>query len=123
MTPQERANFLKSYSNVLNRSWTDSNYMSRLTSDPAGVLRESGLTVPAGVQVSVQSQVPTHKDGKQGTVADLISQWESGVASGNAVLYLPPMPALEETELSDEQLSAVAGGASSSSIISCCCCC
>ena len=123
MTAEEKNAFLKAYGSVLNRTWTDQSYMSRVQTDPAGALKEAGLSIPPGVKISVQTQLPKLPSGKQGTIGDLLTQWESGVAKGHTTLYLPARPSLVESELSEEQLNAVAGGACSSSIISCCCCC
>jgi hypothetical protein len=123
MTPEARSTFLKAYGQVLTRTWEDEAYSNRVLSDPAGALKEAGLTVPPGVTLQATRDLPLTREGKQGTVVDLVNQWEKEVASGSATLYLPAKPALAESELSEEQLSAVAGGTCCSSIISCCCCC
>jgi hypothetical protein len=122
MTPEARSEFLKAYGQVLTRSWEDAAYAERVSADPAGALTEAGLRLPAGVRVSVKHDLPLTRAGAQGTAVDLVNQWEKELATGTATLYLPPKPELAESELSEEQLSAVAGGACSSSVLSCCCC-
>ena len=121
MAEDLRSTFLKAYGKVLTRSWEDDGYANQVGANPAGALKDAGFTVPAGVNVKVSREIPA--SGKGGNVADMIAQWEKEVATGNATLYLPARPSLVESELSEEQLNAVAGGACSSSIISCCCCC
>jgi hypothetical protein len=112
MNRQERSSFVSGYSKALTKAWGDKAYMSKLTSDPAGALKEVGFMVPAGVKVHVITKV----SGK-GTLEDQIKIWESGVKAGKADLYVPDTPQLKEGELSDQQLEAVAGGAD------CCCTC
>ena len=122
MTPEARSTFLKAYGQVLTRTWEDESYSKRVWNDPAGALKDAGLTIPAGVKVAVAWSIPTHASGKQGTIVDLLNRWEKDIERGEATLFLPAKPTLVDAELSDEQLSSVAGGACCSSVISCCCC-
>jgi hypothetical protein len=73
----------RAWGSVVARAWSDEAFKQRLLADPAAVLRENGVDVPAGTQVQVHE-----------------------ATSSVAHLVLPARPA----EISDEQLAAVAGG-------------
>ena len=77
---QERA---RKWGQIVARAWREPAYKQRLMADPAAVLREEGLAVPAGQQVRL-------------------------VENTDQVLHLvlPQKP----RDLSDEQLDHVAGG-------------
>ena len=77
---QEQA---RKWGQVVARAWRDEAFKQRLLSDPAGVLREEGIEVPAGQQVRL-------------------------VENTDQVMHLvvPQKP----PNLSDEQLDKVAGG-------------
>ena len=77
---QEQA---RQWGQVVARAWRDEAFKQRLQADPAGVLREHGIAVPAGQQVRVVENT------------DQVMH-----------LVLPPKP----RDLSDEQLDQVAGG-------------
>ena len=80
---EQRQEQAKRYGQVVARAWRDEAFKQRLLADPAGVLREHGIAVPAGQQVRV--------------VEDTDQQVH---------LPLPAKPG----NLSDEQLDQVAGG-------------
>ena len=67
------------------RAWADPAFKAKLLADPAGVLKENGLTTPAGLQIKVTEN--TDK------VLNLV---------------LPMKPPAQE--LSEEELHRVAGG-------------
>ncbi len=68
---------------LISRCWMDEVFKQRFITDPAAVMREAGLSLPSGVEIKVVENT----------------------VKINYVL-LPGRP----TELSDEQLDAVAGG-------------
>ena len=68
---------------IIARAWRDPAFRKKLATDPKPVLAEAGISVPAGVTVSVLEDSDTHFH-----------------------LVLPAMPAT----LSDAQLDAIAGG-------------
>jgi hypothetical protein len=72
---------------IVARAWHDEAFRQRLLTDPAAVLQEHGLEVPAGVQVRVVED--THQV---------------------VHLTLPRKPAMT-AEVSEEELASVAGGA------------
>lgn len=71
---------------LLRKSWTDAEFKRRLLADPAGVLREEGWEVPAGVQIVVVEETPTTR-----------------------YLTLPTAPPVGDAELSATALNEIAG--------------
>lgn len=80
--------YAKQYGQVVAKAWADDDFKTRLLQDPAAVLSEEGLPLPQGIEIRA-------------------------VENTDKVLYLtlPPKPS---EELSDDQLSSVAGGATTS---------
>jgi len=78
--------FQYQWSQLVAKAWADPAFKARLLADPAGVLKEQGLIVPAGITLKV-------------------------VENTDKVLHLtlPIKPA--EKELSEEELQRTAGGA------------
>jgi hypothetical protein len=70
---------------IIARAWKDENFKQRLLSDPKGVFREAGITLPSNLKVNVQVDTP-----------DTVN------------FVIPRNPA--ESELSEETLNAVSGG-------------
>jgi hypothetical protein len=108
----DRQEFVKSYTKILTSAWSDEDFSRRLNEDPAAVLNENGLEVPAGATVEIVSST-----GGEGDLDDQVKIWEEGLASGSLKLYVPEMPQVEPGELSDAELEGVAGGTDY-----CCCC-
>ena len=75
------------WSQLVGQVWADEKLKQRLKDNPTAVLQEHGLVVPSGVDVRV-------------------------VENTDKVTYLvlPPKPAEDVTELTSNQLNAVAGG-------------
>jgi hypothetical protein len=111
MEATERAAFVRGYTKVLTNAWSDDAFMQRLSADPTSTLSEFGLD--AG---SAQVEVVTSVAG-EASLDDQVALWESGIASGAVKLYVPEVPQVETTELSDDQLDSVSGGDTY-----CCCC-
>lgn len=78
----------KKVQQVIARARTNEAFRRRLLADPAAVLKEEGVEIPAGLELSVVEDT--------GNVVHL-------------VIPEPPPPPLPD-ELSDEQLEHVAGG-------------
>jgi hypothetical protein len=72
------------YGQVVAKAWADEAFKQRLVAEPATVLREQGIEVPAGMEVRVVENT-----------------------ADRAYLVLPKPP---QGELSEEQLAQVAGG-------------
>jgi hypothetical protein len=79
------SDFEYQWSQLVARAWADPAFKAKLIADPAGVLKENGLTPPAGLQLKL-------------------------VENTDKVLHLvlPVKPAPQE--LSEEELHRVAGG-------------
>jgi Nitrile hydratase, alpha chain len=80
-----QTNWQQQWGQIVAKAWGDPAFKSRLISDPAAVLKEQGVSVPAGVQFKV-------------------------VESTDKLVYLPLPPAPSSEELSEEELANVAGG-------------
>jgi hypothetical protein len=87
MDPRE---FEKAWGKMVAKAWSDQAFKARLLADPAAVLKEHGMEVPADVTIKVLEH--------SAKVLHLI---------------LPEHP----TELSVDELSQVAGGATASEVI------
>lgn len=87
MNLQPKGETWKKWSQLVAQVWVDENLKQRLKDNPAAVLQEHGLPVPAGTDIRVVEN--THKV---------------------TYLILPPKPAGDVTELASSQLSSVAGG-------------
>jgi hypothetical protein len=111
MEATQRASFVRGYTKVLTNAWSDESFMARLTDAPSATLSEYGLDVgSAAVEIVTATAGSASLD-------DQVELWEQGIASGAVKLYVPDVPQVETSELSDDQLDSVAGGDSY-----CCCC-
>ena len=79
------ANFEYQWGQLVARAWAEPAFKAKLLADPAGVLKENGLTPPAGITIKVVENT------------DKVL---------NLVLPVKPAP----QELSEEELHRVAGG-------------
>jgi hypothetical protein len=111
MDASERSQFVGAYTKLLTNAWSDDSYMSKLRANPGPELQEVGLTIPAGVTVTI------HDSEGEGNLDDQVKLWEQGKASGKITLYVPKVPQIDTAELSESELAGVAGGTDY-----CCCC-
>ncbi len=115
LNPQERAEFVNTYTRVLITAWSSEDFSNRLAQDPKAALAEAGLAVPAGAEVDI---VRTAEDSPEASLDSQVQLWETGIATGRYVLYVPETPQIDMAELSEGDLDAVAAG---NVIIACCC--
>jgi hypothetical protein len=83
----------QAYSKITARAWSDPAYKARLMENPAAVLKEAGIDLPAGVQVKAVEN------------------------TGDTAHFILPAPPAD-VELTEESLSKVAGG---TIIVTCLC--
>ena len=111
MDASERSQFVGGYTKLLTNAWSDEAFMQRVKSDPKAVLDEVGLSVPAGATVDIRNTQG------EGSLDEQVRLWEEGQKSGKITLYVPDVPQIDTSELSESELEGVAGGGTY-----CCCC-
>src|SRR3954454_7733369 len=78
---------MKKWSQLIAQAWTDDRLKDNLMQNPASVLQQHGIEVPAGMQIKVVENT-----------------------ENVSYLILPARPAGDVTELNAGELAAVAGG-------------
>jgi hypothetical protein len=110
----DRQEFVRAYTQVLTKAWTDPSYRAQVNSDPKQALEEVGLdTGGATVQVVDTTQ-------GAGDLDEQVRLFEQGVESGQVKLYVPDSPPADAEELKGVRLDAEAA---SDDVTVCCCCC
>ena len=115
---KDRESFVRSWGNVLTKSWEDEDFKQQLESNPAQVLNENGVAIQEGAEVSLVS--PPEDAGPD--LEAQINAYEEGQSSGNYTFYVQESKPLATEEVTEKELEGVSAGATSSSILSCCCC-
>ena len=123
MDTAERTFFVNQYTKLVISAWSDEAVMNRLKNDPLTVAKDFGLGVPEGGTIRLVQQIPT--DGDHSPQLDVqIALWDEGKTSGVYELHVPETPQIDTSELSEMELTSVAGGlASVGGDNYCCCCC
>lgn len=124
----DKDTFLKSYTLLIARTWSDDDFKDQVLKDPKTALSESGIEFrPDAKIVVVEHQVSNEEaaeaaNGQKDNIDNQYNLWVAGNETGTYELRLPLRP--EDFSLSDAALGAVAGGlAAASSDNYCCCCC
>ncbi|KOU47964.1 hypothetical protein ABT144_36385 [Streptomyces sp. NPDC002039] len=121
LDPQQRAEFVNSYTRVLISAWSDEAFSAKLSSEPRTALAEAGLELPADAEVVIVTQAPDgHEQGNLDVQVDL---WERGLETGRYEFHIPATPTVDAAELSEGDLSDVAAGVLDACNYCCCPCC
>ena len=115
---KDRESFVRSWGNVLTRSWEDDEFRSQLQANPADVLNQNGVAIQDGAQVELVS--PPADAGPD--LDAQIREYEQGQESGTYKFYVQDENQIETQEVSEQELEGVSAGACCSSVLSCCCC-
>ena len=115
---KDRESFVRSWGNVLTRSWEDEEFRSQLEANPADVLNENGVAIKEGASVELVS--PPEDAGPD--LDAQIREYEQGQETGSYRFYVQSENQIETQEVSEQELEGVSAGACCSSILSCCCC-
>lgn len=115
---KERESFVRSWGNVLTRSWEDDEFRSQLEGNPAGVLNENGIAIQDGAEVSLVK--PPADAGPD--LEMQIREYEQGQESGAYTFYVQDADSIETQEVTEQELEGVSAGACCSSVACCCCC-
>lgn len=121
LDPQQRAEFVNSYTRVLISAWSDEAFSAKLASEPRTALAEADLELPADAEVVIVTQAPDgHEQGNLDVQVDL---WERGLETGRYEFHIPATPTVDAAELSEGDLSDVAAGVLDACNYCCCPCC
>jgi hypothetical protein len=115
---KDRESFVRSWGNVLTKSWEDEGFKQELESDPARVLNENGVAIREGAEVNLVT--PPADAGPD--LERQIREYEEGNESGSYTFYVQDADQIETQEVSEEELEGVSAGVVCSSVLSCCCC-
>jgi hypothetical protein len=98
--------FLDSYKTVLTRAWSDDAFMKQLQADPKATLADNGISTGSDEQVEIMNSPAAEKI----SADKVMEHWDTSTSKHK--LYLPQKPAAADRELSESELSGVAGGTS-----------
>jgi hypothetical protein len=120
LNPQERAEFVNSYTRLLITAWSSEEFAARLAADPRAAIAEVGLSVPDGAEVVVERELPP---AAEGSLDGQVSLWEDGQITGRFELHVPQTPQIDTSELTEADLDTIAAGLEVSCCSCPCCCC
>ena len=103
---------LRAYLEVSEIVLEDDRYRQRLEDQPKAVLVDAGWPLPEGTAVEVTFFDPAETEGEMVPIEELTNRWSEGIENGRLKVQFAggPPPVLEITELSEDELSDVAGG-------------
>jgi|SRR5690625_192197 len=118
MADAAREEFVSSYTTLVTRAWSDEDFARQLEERPREAAAEAGLTTPQGSEVVVLREFPEEPGADERAKLDnQFALWNIGHQTGRFELHVPSTPALDTSELSEDELENVAGG-----VVACCCC-
>lgn len=108
----DRQAMLRAYLDVSRMILEDDAYRQRLADQPKSELTAAGWPIPDETAVEVVFFEPNEIEGEMVPLDEIAGRWSDGIDSGRLRVQFAgaPPPALEITELSEDELSDVAGG-------------
>ena len=103
---------LRAYLDVSQTILEDEDYVQRLADQPKAELSAAGWPIPDETTVEVVIFDPNEIEGEMVPLDEIAGRWSDGIESGRLKVQFAggPPPAIEITELSEDELSDVAGG-------------
>ena len=103
---------LRAYLDVSRMILEEDGYRQRLADRPKAELIAAGWPLPDETEVEVIFFDPTEIEGEMVPLDEITDRWSDGVDGGRLEVQFAggPPPALEVAELSEDELSGVAGG-------------
>ena len=103
---------LRAYLDVSEMILEDDRYRQLVAEQPKVELAAAGWPLPEGTVVEVAFFDPYEIEGQMVPIEEITTQWSDGIDSGKLRVQFAgaPPPALEVAELSEDELSDVAGG-------------
>jgi hypothetical protein len=103
---------LRAYMDVSQMILYDGDYAQRLADRPRAELAPAGWPIPDGTSVEVAFFDPNEIDGEMVPLDEIAGRWSDGIDSGRLEVQFAGTPpaAIEVTELSEDELTDVAGG-------------
>jgi len=108
-----RKDFIKSYADMVARTWTDESFLDLILASPADALAGAGMPTAPGATF----RIVQHKITGSGQIKDQVDAWVEGNRTGLYDLFLPMRPDDVDFEPGGGgDPNACAGG------FGCCCC-
>jgi hypothetical protein len=103
---------LRAYLDVSQMVLEEDGFKQRLADHPKAELAAAGWPIPEGTAVAVSFFDPNEIDGEMVPVEEITSRWADGIERGRLEVEFAgaPPPALEITELSEDELTGAVGG-------------
>ena len=103
---------LRAYLDVSRLILEDDAYRQRLAEQPKAELAAAGWPIPDGTTVEVVFFEPNAIEGEMVPLDEIAGRWSDGIDRGRLEVQFAgaPPPALEITELSEDELGDVVGG-------------
>lgn len=103
--------FVRTYSELLMNVWRDDDELRKLLADPTAYATELGFELEPGDRVAIEhvalETMPTK--------GEVYAKWHG--TPGVRTLIVPEEPLIDEAELSEAELDAVAAGSNNNNII------
>jgi hypothetical protein len=114
----DRALFIAAYSRLVAEVWAEPEREASLMADPRALLSEYGLVLPDGVRVEV-----VRESGHAPDIQAQVQAWQDAPHTGVLALFVPPLDAIDEAPLDEDELDNVVAGLDTTCACCCPCCC